>query len=401
MQIDAKTTLIKQAKKPRIGFEFECYIIHSNNLKEVSRSDVAKIFKRLKDEGWTVGSSFRGEVHEVVKKYNKTTASISLDLSYPIFEIKPMAPLNSIIELEQFIVKVFREFRGVLFALGFEIWHFGIPPASSNLYNLDFKTSENLVRDRFYELRISYEEHARFHHMVSHQISIDVSYDKIIPLINSLYKNLGYVVNKYANSPLRIADKFYKEGRYYYWQEYSKTSSNPRFKDVLPGFPEKPFESIDQYYRKSWESPYFFLLRSGRFLLPHNKMQSIGDFIRRGECEVIKNDKIIIAKLEKSDLVIFLKMLWPDFKLHFNLKQNYTIEEFKKYYKAFDLDAFFAKYAASSYIEIRPCSPRYENNSMDIPKYFYSIFLKPDVFIEQMKYKHWEEAKVEFEQALF
>ena len=37
------------------------------------------------------------------------------------------------------------------------------------------------------------------------------------------------------------------------------------------------------------------------------------------------------------------KLMWPDFKPHFDFDQSYTLEEFLDFYKRKDLDSFFEK----------------------------------------------------------
>ena len=64
------------------------------------------------------------------------------------------------------------------------------------------------------------------------------------------------------------------------------------------------------------------------------------------------------------------------------------------------LDGFFEKYCKHCWLEIRSCSPHFEENAMVIPRYFYDIILNLDSYIEQSKKITWEQARISRDKAI-
>lgn len=82
-----------------------------------------------------------------------------------------------------------------------------------------------------------------------------------------------------------------------------------------------------------------------------------------------------------------------DFKPHFDFKKRFTLDDFLQEYTNGTLDDFFESYCTHAWIEIRPCSPHFEENAMLIPRYFYDIFSHLDQYITDSKKISWSEAR--------
>lgn len=67
--------------KTNIGVELECFLVHQDSLREISRPESQKIFQQLIDQqGWNAQPSFSGEIHSVTKKIAGETMEIKLDV---------------------------------------------------------------------------------------------------------------------------------------------------------------------------------------------------------------------------------------------------------------------------------------------------------------------------------
>ncbi len=242
----------------------------------------------------------------------------------------------------------------------------------------------------------------RFCRIASHQISIDVPLQKMLPAINALYRNLGNIIEKFANSPLHVNDTYYKEGRYYFWNESSDwVKDDARYgHGAAPRFPKTPCTNWQEYYAWAWQGTYLFVMRDGE---PHtfkDLTMSAERFLRDKKAAVLspRGEEKEVA-LEHDDIEIFFKISWPDFKPHFDLT-DYMLDEFLAFWENKNMDGFFEKFCAHAYIEIRPCSPHFENSAMDIPKYFYDIFSNLDEYIKKSESIDWESARAARDKAI-
>lgn len=159
--------------------------------------------------------------------------------------------------------------------------------------------------------------------------------------------------------------------------------------------------SFSDFFAWAWQAGNAFVVREGiPFMFTDNTL-SRHDFLLRRKTEALnlKNEPVEVS-LEKEDIALFLESYWLDFKAHFDFDESYTLEEFLGYFEAKNLDGFFEKYAKHAWIEIRACAPHFENNAMDIPRYFYEIFLDLDTYIEASKKISWKEALVSRRRAI-
>lgn len=189
-------------------------------------------------------------------------------------------------------------------------------------------------------------------------------------------------------------DDCIKEGRYYWWNDCSENLNTARYLyGGKPLFPDAPFKNLTDFYFRIWQGTFIFVVRNN---VPHifkDKTMTIHRFLHEKNGVVLDpNDKKIAATLTKEDIELFSLLHWLDFKPHFDFKQ-FTLDDFLQYYHNQDLDGFFERYCLHSWIEIRPCSPHFENNAMDIPRYFYDIFKNLDEYIKSAKKISWRKAR--------
>jgi len=389
--------------KLNVGVELECFLVHSDSLKEISRAESQTVFQALIDKfNWqAVMAPHINEIHGAEKKIDGRAVLIKIDLAYPIFEITNTEPAPDLETLETVNSQALKELRAVLKELGFTIWPHGVAPASSNLHNMPFKHGEEIIDDLIYKPMGRLESLPRFCHMTSEQVSLDIPLDKLIPTVNALFKNLGSIINKFANSPLLVKGKKYKEGRYYFWNDIEPILKTIRFTRHEPFFPEKPFASIQDYYNRMWTGEFIFILRNGKTHTFKDLSVSAHRFFKEQKgIAITPEGEELEVQLEKEDINTVLATGWLDFKPHFDLDDNFTLEDFLGFYERKDLDGFFKKFSKHNYLEIRPCSPHYENNAMDIPKYFYNIFQNLDEYIEKAEKINWEKAREAREKSL-
>lgn len=390
-----KTEKNLDLSKINIGTEIECFIIHSDTFRLINKDESQELMKSLVDLGWVPEVKLHNnEIHQVTKQISQKLYCIKLDLSYAIFELAS-SPVGSLEELEALHKKVFAEFRTALKKHDFTIWPFGVAPSSNNLLKLPFKTDEIITDDNFYAVFIAIKNMTRLCHITSEQVSIDVPLKKIIPAINSLYKNLGEFIKKFANSPVLANGILYNEGRFYYWNDCDPKMTGPKYLNgVNPIFPKKPFKNLDDYFTRLWHSEYIWVKRNG---FPHifvdKKMTPHKWFKEKKGIAINENKEKVIIEFQKEDIELMFMMHWIDFKPHFDFNQSYTAEDFFRYYSRHDLDGFFKKYCRHSWIEIRPCSSHIENNAMDIPRYFYEIISNLDKFIKKSENISWNQAR--------
>jgi len=389
--------------KTNIGVELECFVVQVDTFENATKEDSQKIFQTLLEKfNWKVKDEYKNEIHSVAKNINGIPVEIKLDVSYAIFEIANVSPCPNLESLEKMNIQALDEFRESLKENDMVIWPFGVAPASTGYLKLPTETSREIVNEEFYGTIQKIDDLTRLCHITSHQISLDIPFEKMLPAINAFYKNLGTIIEKFANSAAYMNGRLYKEGRYYWWLDAGPTLKRWR----IPTFPEKEFETWNEFWTWIFDGlgflmrndvPYGF--RNGT-TFDGDKIK-IHDLLRTRKVLAFGPDgKDVGLNLQKEDIEFLFSLSWIDFKPHFDFDQNYTLEEFLEYYDKKDLDGFFEKYCKHCWLEIRPCSPHLEENAMILPKYFYDIVQNLDQYIKEAKKISWKEAKIARDKAI-
>ncbi len=398
-----KITKVIDYSKLNIGVELECQLVYADSLEQITRDETQRIFKEIvRSFGWKIGKVISEEIQNVHKEFIGFVTEIKIDLCYSILEISTLSPIPSVELLEKIYREALLEFRQTLAKLGVTVWPFGVAPASSGLYRFPFKPREECT-DVFFKPLRAIDYLPRFCHITSEQVSIDVSVPKMIPTINSLYKNLGNIIERFANSPLFVGGILYKEGRFHFWNDIPEITSRPRRYSygVSPVFPDRPFRDLQDFYSWVWQSEYCFVMRNGEaHVFRDNTMSPVRFLEARKGIVLTPGGQEIEINLEKNDIELLFKFNWLDFKPHFDFDDAFTVDEFLSFWNRKKLDEFIVKHALHAYLEIRPCSPHYEHNAMDIPRYFYDIFAHLEAYIAHAEHIDWEDARIARDKAL-
>ena len=139
--------------KLNIGVEIECFIVHDDSLKEISRQETQAVFKSLVDTfGWKpIKANHIDEIQGVDKTIFNYLTNIKIDLCYAIFEVTTYNPVDNLETLSKILKQTLKELREVLRQHKMFIWPFGVTPTSSGLFNLPFKHKEELIDDFIYK----------------------------------------------------------------------------------------------------------------------------------------------------------------------------------------------------------------------------------------------------------
>lgn len=388
--------------KLNIGVELECMIVHANTLEDISPVEAQKVFADLEqDHAWLHRlSPVKQEISGVRKRIEGIPVEIKMDMSYAIFEVTTIEPVPSLELLEKIHVSALGELREVLRENGLMIWPLGVAPASNGLLRLPFKTKTNVIDDPYYSIILRVEDMDRFFHITSHQMSLDIPIDKVIPMVNALFKNLGSMIKRFANSPVYANGMLYKEGRYYWWLESNSHEGKPIYTARRHDFPQKEFTNYDDFFAWTF-SGYGFVIRNGWTYTFKDTATTIAQFLKEKKAIALDPDgKEVKVTLQKEDIPIFMRSFWIDFKPHFELDDTFTLDEFLTAYEGGTLTDFMLKHLEHAYIECRPCAPHFENNAMDIPRYFYDIFSRYDTYIKESEKIRWEQAREERDRAI-
>lgn len=393
---------IKGAKKKidktklNIGTELEFLIIDPETLQLINRKQSQELFiYYAENNGWKIErQEHNNEAQEAYKKIQGQPYVMKYDVSYGLFEFAS-PPVDSLKLLEKMHQGVIDSFLKAVREKGLVYWPLEVSPCASGLFNLPNKERFDVISDRLYSIFQRQRNMTRICCIASHQASIDIALNKIIPAVNALYKNLGYIISKFSNAPVIADGKFYPVGRYYWLNHGAPGLDSDKYNyGVRTVWPEREFENLTDYYFYIWQSKNVFAIRDGVPNIVMDQNVSMHDFIQTGTVEAVDPDgKAITLKLQKEDIPLLLNAFWWEFKPHYDFDNSFTLEEFIKYYKDQDLDGFLQKYTTHTWIEIRPCAPHVENNAMDIPRYFYDIFQNIDHYIEESKNITWAQAK--------
>lgn len=382
--------------KLNIGTELECFIVYSDSLQLIDRSDSQAVMKAIAERfQWEMETQpHNGEVQVLTKFVNGLPFILTYDASYALFEFAS-PPVSELDVLEAMHKQVLEELRTVLREFGMMIWPFEVAPASNGLLRLPFQTRTEIVQNNLYNILARKDDIERLCNVASHQVSLDVPLPKLIPTINALYKNSGDIIAKFANAPVYANNMLYKAGRYYWINDCSPELKTPRYSyGATHIFPDHEFKDINDFFSWIWQAGTAFVVREGIPYMFTDSTAPRHKFLRERKAQALNLENTPVeVELQKEDIEVFFVSYWMDFKAHFDFDQSYTIEEFLQYYEDKNLDGFFEKYCKHTWLEIRACAPHFENNAMDIPRYFYAIFSNLDqYYIDESRKISWEEA---------
>jgi hypothetical protein len=390
--------------KINIGTELECLVVKRNDFKTIQKHESQKVFFSLvKKFGWKINeSNEKKEVLEVIKKMNGYNMGIKLDVTYTIFEIFNPVPVDSLETLEKLQSQTLLEFRSVLKDYDFLIWPFGVAPDSSRLLHPPHISIKEIINDRFYQTMNKFDYIFRLGNITSHQVNIDIPFSKLLPAMNAFFKNDGKIIEKFANSGVYANGIMYKEGRYFWWLDcLPQLKTRTWVHGQIPVFPEKEFQTWNDFYNWVFKGSLYVLRDGWPHIFRDDSTFTFHEFIKKRKGVIFdKDDNEIETTLIKDDIEFLFAQTWIDFKPHFDFDQSYTLEEFLDYYDKNNLDGFLDKYVKHCWLEIRPCSPHFEENAMVLPKYFYDIVLNLDKYIKDTKKISWEEAKIARDKAI-
>lgn len=406
----------KDSSKLNVGVELEFYLVYIHNLLTVSAQDMQKIFEFFVDDfGWEPKYYESEEVKKVnnsKKEIIRVSKKIEGELFYcepeivvSMLEARTFSPVSDLVKLERIHKEFLENLNFALRKIGAMIWPFAVAPAFSGLYKIP-KISSEYSKIPTYQVIGNIEDKERYAHIASNQVNIDCPFEKIIPAINALYKNLGKFVRKWANGPAFFDGKLYRRGRDYWLLDFP---ANPAaMYGLRPSFPDQEFGSLQDYFERIFEVCILMVERDGESHSFVDTSMTPNRFFELGEAMAVDRfGKEQMVKFLPKDLGMILACNWLDFKPHFDLKEEFLeigevgVKEFLAAYRSKNLDYFLKKNSKNWWLEIRCCDAQFANSCMDIPRYFYEIFSDLDRFIEESSGISWEDFRKDWEESLF
>lgn len=382
-----------------VGTEIECIIVDPQSLMLITPEVSQRLFvAHAERNGWNIFCApHNNEAQEAVKEIHGKPYIMGYDASYALFEFAS-PPVGSLQELEELQAIVLSEFLETLKDEQLLLWPFEVAPRSTGLFNhLGGEERTDLVQDNLSNILTRAELMDRFCYIASEQVSLDVPIEKMIPMVNALFKNVGTYISRFSTAPVFANGKKWNAGRYYWLNDCSPELYSDRYMyGVKAVYPPHEFINFTDYYFWLWNSTNTFVIRNGSpWVFVHGENEvSLHDFLRTGKAKAWNLEKEVVdVQLEKQDIEFLFLANWMDFKPHYDFDQSYTVEEFLEYYQQKNLEGFFQKYCQHAWIEVRPCAAHYENNAMDVPRYFYEIFSDIDAFLKKSQSISWEEGR--------
>ena len=166
-------------------------LVYQNNLKHIKAADIYQVLDFLEERyQWkkTLDPKFK-----LPYKVTKSFYNIPIDIerqSGVTLEILSHLPSPNLQELEQLNTAILKEFQEAISNFGLMIWPLGVPPEFNGILDFPNSIAIDISKNPDYLFQ-SIESVKRYTYMMSHQVNIDVPLEKIIALINALYKKLG------------------------------------------------------------------------------------------------------------------------------------------------------------------------------------------------------------------
>ena len=338
----------------KIGIEFENPVVDLKG-NSIYAEDVQEIFTDLIEKGWDgEKDKLSGNYLELNRRVNGKEVNLSTDCSWSGFEIG-MPPTETIKESEEIYIIVLEEINSS--AKKFDKRYCGIGMIPGRLDSSDLsKTTKP-----FYKTLDYLHLHNTNLALNANQVGVDVSLEESVEVVNELIKVSGLVIALCANSSISNYEILpWRDWRVASWQFFSITDYPKTPK--LFGFPDKPFESLSDYFKRYLDiSPMFIRPIRDTFVMTPKSM-SWYDFLTS---EKFKSRDLLGKEIEiepgPQDINVALLNQWPYAKLHIVVDPSkINVGEFINSINENTAVDYLNDKTISSYIEYRiaPATPK-------------------------------------------
>lgn len=340
-----------------IGLEYEFLAVQLSNGQATTRDLMKAIwrdFGKQKNITTYIDYGTKQPVGVEYRQQNGEVVIINTDAGIDVVEFG-FIPQRTIAECEHNMRDILKDFLRVANKHGVGLLAYGIQPKTPH-YFPDLK-SEKMWYRTFLRFPYLAAGHAMYHNIAAHQPCIDVTYDELIPVLNSFNALGGVFIALFANSgvgewKMQCCD----EEREHRWNMWAKPLPK------ISGIPERPFRNFRDYLTYNWTIPLPAIHRNKTLHVVEGN-PSIIEYLRKRSWVTMDVGVGEPSRVSPSieDVNLSNMYIWIQARPKFFFDESVPLRKLMRAYDAGPegVDAFAQKHLVKLYIETRDiaCQP--------------------------------------------
>ncbi|PIW36465.1 MAG: hypothetical protein COW24_05130, partial [Candidatus Kerfeldbacteria bacterium CG15_BIG_FIL_POST_REV_8_21_14_020_45_12] len=298
-------------------------------------------------------------------------------------------PFATLKECEENMKIIMAEFLEVAATQNATLIAYGIQPKTPYFYP-DLK-SEKIWYRGFTRFPALASGHSMFHNIAANQPCIDVTYEELLPAVNTLNAIAGVTIGLFANSGWgEWKSQDHHEMREYRW---SKWMESPAEHQKLSGLPTRPFTSLRDYVAYNWD---IRLPASHRGKTMHviDPAPLINDYMHAKEWQAFdvgsSEPSVIQPSIEDANLSNMY--IWIQARAKYYFRDDAPFEDFLLAYDSGDVefDEFAREHLKTLYVEVRNVACQPWAHIMTAPAFFLGLIENLEAAEKVVKGKPWK-----------
>lgn len=297
-------------------------------------------------------------------------------------------PFSTIKETEDAVHAIVAEYLEIAKKHGIGLMSYGLQPKTPWFYP-DLKTEKQWYRI-LGKLPFFQMWHNQFHTIAAHQPCIGVSYDEIIPIVNTLNALGGTTIALFANSSVgEFEIKNVHEEREFRWNRLVQGYGDEVTR--IQGIPKKPFSSFRDYFEYNW-GIYVPCIARGKTLHVAKEPTIVNAYLRAQKTQTFDITNTLRSEMtpQLSDINDLNQYIWIQTRPRLYLDDSLKLADLLKAYDEHTIDDFVQGHITNLYVENRNVAGQQFNEIMAAPAYFLGLIENIQKAKEIVDAKPWE-----------
>lgn len=352
--------LIKNSSQRKIGLELEFLAVHLDSGKTIERPTTKAIWQDMADTYKHVqlynDYATKQPTGVIYTQEDGGEVIINTDAGINVVEFG-FLPFDTLEECQQNMNAILKEFLYVAKKHGVGLISYGLQPKTPYYYP-DLK-SEKIWYRGFTRLPYLDGGHSMFHNIAAHQPCIDVTYDEMIPVLNTFNAIAPMTIALFANSgvgEMRIKDNH--EEREWRWDKWFTNFPEAQ---KISGIPKRPFNNFKEYLEYNWTILLPAVHRNKTIITIDDPIPQIIDYFQKKNWKAIDvgNTELTTVSPSMEDVNLSNMYIWIQARPKFYFDETQSFDEFMNVYHEGDLDSYARDHLTKLYIETRniACQP--------------------------------------------
>lgn len=383
----------------RIGLEYEFLAIQDNDGQAITRDIIKSVWRDWSREAHVslyVDYATQQPVGVLYTGQDGREFLINTDAGTNVVEFA-FEPFESLSDSYANMSEILREFQRVASKYSAVLTGMGLQPKTP--YFLPDLKTEKIWYRAITRLPIFATLHDFYHNIAAHQVTIDVTYDEVIPALNVLNAIGGVTIALFANSGFgewKVQD--HHSTREYRWDQ--SIAGHPDHVQRHAGIPKKPFSSFRDYLEYNWSLTLPCISREPTLHLVE-PAPTISEYLRGEAWPAFDVGRAVTSQVipEMRDVNDLSSYVWTQARAKYFFKQPADHKDLLGAYEEGRIDEFAEAVGFDKlYIEVRNIGAQPWDDIMAAPAFIAGLVENLDAsyrFIQSREWDWWRALRTE------